>query len=87
MGATIRPVAELTWETQPSEKTNSYFGLLGAIWSVAEGFDLDAAGRVGSVAGERAFEIRLGLTWAVPVWHVAGEDAEPSSVVGSAARQ
>lgn len=80
----IRPVAEVTWETVPNEKTNSFFGLLGAIWSVSAGVELDAAGRIGSVDGTRAFEARLGLTWATYLWTPAGQDPEPS-VGGTAA--
>jgi len=88
VGAAIRPVAELTWETEPNAKINSFFALAGGIWNVTEGLDLDAAGRIGSVDGERAFEVRLGLTWAVPLWTTAGDGAEPSSggIVGSASR-
>jgi len=48
---------------------------------------VDAAGRVGSVDGARAFEVRLGLTWAFYLWNTAeDDDARPSSVVGSASR-
>jgi len=85
VGAPIRPVAELTWEAEPNEKVNSFFALAGGIWNVMEGVDVDAAGRIGSVDGERAFEVRLGLTWAVPVWTTSGDGAEPS-IGGTASR-
>jgi hypothetical protein len=84
-GAPIRPVAELTWETEPSASSNTFFALAGGIWNVGDGFDVDAAGRIGSVDGERALEVRLGLTWAIYLWNTAEDDDAPSgSVVGSA---
>jgi hypothetical protein len=69
LGAPVRPVTELSLDMQPSTHAHSYGVLAGAIWNVAEGFDLDAAGRLASIDGTRAIELRLGLTWAIPVWH------------------
>jgi len=77
VGSRLRPVAELGFELEPSSRAKSYTALGGVIWNATEGLDLDAAGRVGSLDGERAFEVRLGLTWAVPVWGVV-EDDEPA---------
>lgn len=64
----VRPVAEFVFERDFKAHENRYSGLVGAIWNVTDGFDLDAAGVIATIAGERAFEVRLGLTWAIPVW-------------------
>jgi hypothetical protein len=64
----VRPVAELVFERNFRADLNRYSGLVGAIWNVADGFDLDAGGVIAKIGGERAFEVRLGLTWAIPVW-------------------
>jgi hypothetical protein len=72
-GAAARPVAELSW-SRDDAGANTYSALLGAIWEAAEGLDFDAAARVASVDGQGAFEARVGLTWAVPVWTPVGED-------------
>jgi hypothetical protein len=77
VGSRLRPVAELGFEIEPSSGATGYTGLAGVIWNVTEGLDLDAAGRVGRLDGERAFEARLGLTWAVPVWGTVNTD-EPA---------
>jgi hypothetical protein len=77
VGSKLRPVAELGFEIEPSSGAKGYTALGGVIWSVTEGFDLDAAARVGRLDGERAFEARLGLTWAVPVWGAVEVD-EPA---------
>jgi hypothetical protein len=72
LGASVRPVTELSLEVQPSTHARAYGVLAGAIWHVAESLDLDAAGRIASIDGTRAIELRLGLTWAIGVWHAAG---------------
>jgi hypothetical protein len=72
LGAPVRPVSELSLEVQPSTHARAYGVLVGAIWHVAEGFDLDGAGRIARVDGTRAVELRMGLTWAIPVWHPVG---------------
>ena len=66
-GAAVRPVAEILW-ARDAEGLNTYSGLLGVIWNATEELALDGAGRIASVDGQTAYEIRLGLTWAVPVW-------------------
>jgi hypothetical protein len=71
-GAAVRPVMELGFETEPKAGINTYSVLGGAIWGVTEGFDVDAAVRLASVDGTAAYEIRLGLTWAVGIWTPAG---------------
>ena len=46
----------------------TYSWLLGAIWRVHEGLELDAGGRVADVAGTLLAEGRLGVTWALQLW-------------------
>jgi hypothetical protein len=74
------PVTEVLWEREIKSGASVYSALAGMIWSVAEGFDLDAALRVASVEGSAAFEGRLGFTWAFAVWEPSeaptGEDEE-----------
>jgi hypothetical protein len=65
---TIWPVAELLWEREIRSGASSYSALAGFIWSVSDGLDLDMAGVVASVEGERAYEARLGFTWAFQIW-------------------
>jgi hypothetical protein len=66
-GAAVRPVAEVSW-SRDADGLNTYSALGGAIWQATDGLDLDAAVRVATVDGQGAFEARLGLTWAVPLW-------------------
>jgi hypothetical protein len=61
----VRPVAEAFFETGDQTVVS---GLVGAIWAVSASLSLDTGLRTARVAGERASEIRLGLTWATPVW-------------------
>ena len=68
VGSSLRPVAELGFEIEPSSKAKGYAALAGIIWTVADNLALDAAGRVGRLDGENTFEARLGLTWSVPIW-------------------
>ena len=63
-----RPVAEILWEQDIKAGVSLFSGLVGFIWSVVDDFDIDAAGVVSTSEGEQAYEVRLGLTWAVPVW-------------------
>jgi hypothetical protein len=84
LGPPVRPVAELSIETDLSSGSKTYSALAGAIWNVVEDLDLDAAGRIASIDGERAFEVRLGLTWAVSVWTPGSEHNEHERTAGSA---
>jgi hypothetical protein len=84
VGSQVRPVAELGFALEPSSGAKEYSALGGAIWNVTEGFDLDAAARVGKLDGLNTFEARLGLTWAVPVW--GGVDVQEPAVGQSASR-
>jgi hypothetical protein len=47
---------------------NTYSWLVGAIWRVREGLELDAGARLADLEGQRVLEGRLGLTWALQIW-------------------
>jgi len=64
---TVRPVAELFVEREFDVET-TYSGLVGAIWAVDDAFSLDLGVRGALIEGEPAEEVRLGFTWAFPVW-------------------
>jgi hypothetical protein len=83
IGSKIRPVAELGFEIEPSSGAKGYSGLGGVIWTVSDSVALDAAARVGRLEAANNFEARLGLTWTVPVWGGADEDAQPPGQIGS----
>jgi hypothetical protein len=73
-GWRVRPVGEAFVEEEfvlgPTESL-----LLGAIWTVRESFVLDAGVRAARVVDENALEVRLGLTWSVPMW--GAKEPEP----------
>jgi hypothetical protein len=77
VGSALRPVAELGFVIEPSSGAKEYTALGGFIWNITEGFDLDAAARVGKLDEVNAFEARLGMTWALPVWGAVDVD-EPA---------
>jgi hypothetical protein len=52
----------------------TYSGLVGAIWEVNDGLALDLGVRGAFLEGVAAEEVRLGFTWAIPVW---GAKEEP----------
>ena len=64
----VRPVAELLADREYESSTFrtglTRSVLAGLIWQVAEGFDFDAAVRVGAVGDSALQEIRVGFTWA-----------------------
>jgi hypothetical protein len=64
---TVRPVAELFVEREFDVET-TYSGLVGAIWAVEDAFSLDVAVRGATLEGQDAEEVRLGFTWALPIW-------------------
>jgi hypothetical protein len=67
---TVRPVSELYYERNFTvDQTESI--LVGAIWTVKESFVLDLAVRGARVGAENAGEVRLGFTWAIPMWETA----------------
>jgi hypothetical protein len=76
---TVRPVAELFVEHEWNVGT-TYSGLLGAIWTVQDSLSFDVGVRAASIEGEQAEEVRLGLTWAVPVWEPAGANKQAGLV-------
>ncbi|HTV17644.1 MAG TPA: hypothetical protein VMG12_03210 [Polyangiaceae bacterium] len=80
--AEVRPVVEIAWETDVRSGSDVYSALAGLIWEASDGLDLDVAGRIASDDGERAFEARFGLTWAVHLWGGEGK-ADASSSAAS----
>ncbi len=66
----VRPVSEFFYEKEiHGDQTAS--ALVGAIWTPRESFVVDLAFRGARVADENEAELRLGFTWAVPVWEHA----------------
>jgi hypothetical protein len=75
--APIRPVSEWFIEHEFVANTTTFSGLVGAIWRTRDGLDLDVGLREASVDGERATEVRLGLTWTIGLWHEPSVAADP----------
>jgi hypothetical protein len=75
-----RPVAELLFERDFGGSTTASL-LLGTIWTVSEALALDVGTRGALVDGRAVEEIRVGLTWAIPIWHVA-RGGEPAGPIG-----
>ncbi len=67
--APVRPVSEWFVEHEFVANVTTVSGLLGGIWRARDGLDFDFGLREASVGGQRASEVRLGLTWTVGVWH------------------
>lgn len=66
--APVRPVSELYVEREFVTNLTTWSALIGGIWREGENLDLDVGLRQASVAGERATEVRLGLTWTLGLW-------------------
>jgi hypothetical protein len=66
--APMRPVTELYVEHEFVTNLTTWSALVGGIWREGEDLDLDVGLRQASVAGERATEVRLGLTWTLGLW-------------------
>ena len=68
----IRPVGEAYVERDFGEQVTTLSGLLGAIWVYRDGLVFDVGLRVARELTESAdlnvTEVRLGLTWTLPVW-------------------
>jgi hypothetical protein len=64
----IRPVSEWFVERELATGTTTFSGLVGGIWRARDGLDLDLGLREASVGGQRASEVRLGLTWTLGLW-------------------
>ena len=65
----VRPVAALFIEREFNVET-TYSALVGAIWTVNDAFSLDVGVRGALMEDEDVEEVRLGFTWAIPVWDV-----------------
>jgi hypothetical protein len=64
----VRPVSEWYVERDFVTRGTTLSGLVGAIWRAHDDVDLDVGLREANVSGERATEVRLGLTWTIGVW-------------------
>ena len=64
---TVRPVGEVYVEAEHAVRgvTSSFLG--GLIWRISPRVSTDAAVRVGTVSGVGLFEVRVGLTWDLPL--------------------
>ena len=64
---TVRPVGEVYVEAEHAVPgvTSSFLG--GLIWRISQRVSTDAAVRVGTVSGLGLVELRVGLTWDVPL--------------------
>ena len=64
---TVRPVGEVYVEAEHAVPgvTSSFLG--GVIWRISPRVSTDAAVRVGTVSGTGLVELRVGLTWDVPL--------------------
>jgi hypothetical protein len=74
----VRPVAELLGEYDGNRYWQAT-GLAGLIWAFSEEVQFDAAFRAGDSSGGFVREVRLGVTWAIPVGPKAPHPAEPRS--------
>jgi len=76
----LRPVMEMYYERDFTiNQTESL--LVGAIWTLKESFVLDAGVRGARVGAENAAEVRLGFTWALPMWEPT-ENAAATRALG-----
>jgi hypothetical protein len=66
--APMRPVSELYVEHEFVTNLTTWSALIGGIWRAGDDLDLDVGLRQANVAGERATEVRLGLTWTLGLW-------------------
>ena len=73
--AAVRPVSEWYVAYDFGAHQTTVSGLVGGIWKAGDSLDLDVGLREASVGGERATEVRLGLTWTLGVWTPAEEKA------------
>lgn len=63
----VRPVAETYVAAERGKPSVTVSGLAGLIWRASSQVALDAAVRVASVSGTGLVEVRLGLTWDLPL--------------------
>jgi hypothetical protein len=78
----VRPVGELAVDAETNVST-SYSGLVGAIWEAHERLAIDAALRASHAERGESYEVRLGLTWLLPLW---GGEEEPKTTASARAR-
>jgi len=64
----VRPVSEWFVEHDFGGNSTSFSGLVGAIWHARDELDFDVGLREASLSGQRATEVRLGLTWTLGIW-------------------
>jgi hypothetical protein len=63
----VRPVMELLAADEVRRAT-TYSMLVGAIWKTSDTLALDLGVRGGILDGASTEEVRVGLTWALPLW-------------------
>jgi hypothetical protein len=63
----VRPVAEVYWERE-FNRTETWSALVGAIWNFRDWMVFDVGLRAARLNGLPIEEVRLGLTWTIPVW-------------------
>lgn len=77
----VRPVAEVFVDHDFDEGT-TVSALFGAIWTLSDDFTLDVGLRAAELEDEPVQELRLGFTWAVPVWAPKGSaDAKNAALL------
>jgi hypothetical protein len=59
----VRPVSEWFVQYDFGERSTIFSGLVGAIWHARDSLDFDVGLREANLSGQRATEVRLGLTW------------------------
>jgi len=64
---TVRPVAETYVEVERGEQAPTYSGLVGVIWHASALVAPDVAVRAASTSGTGLIEVRVGLTWDLPL--------------------
>ncbi len=74
-GAAVRPVSEWYVSYDFGSRQTTVSGLVGGIWEATDSLRSRPGPARSAVGGERATEVRLGLTWAIGVWTPAEEKA------------
>jgi hypothetical protein len=64
----LRPVAELFVEHEFLADETTWSALAGAIWRARDGLDFDFGLREATIGDQPVTEVRLGATWALPLW-------------------
>jgi len=73
----VRPVSEFFYEKEFHED-RTVSGLLGVIWTPRNAFALDLAFRIARAGHGNVAEVRLGFTWALPVWQRTEDAGAPT---------